>query len=189
MNGSFIIENMIATTSCIGLLYVIICFVRNRNEIISLVKDLEEFKKYGMLLELFETDKKATIFTLSFLVYGIVGVLVYTSVPFFMYNKCQENRTTFMEYYGIPCGLVVTKYYVPFKFDYAPYKQIIIIYQITICLLFTTVISSVTLFLCAILMHTSNQLKCLSIMLQKLDKLNNFAALRLCFQYHGDIIL
>lgn len=171
--------------------YVIVCFVRNRDDIITLVDQLADFEEFGRPPDLLKTDKEAAMFTGFFLIYGLIGTLVYASMPFVSIQYCEKNKSQYMKDVGVPCGLVITRFFLPFRFDFTPRKEIVTIYQVTICITFSTTISALTMLLCGMLMHISTQLRYLG---EKFGNLRNsstddmFEDVRECIRFHIAII-
>ncbi|XP_068912467.1 odorant receptor 4-like [Tenebrio molitor] len=93
--------------------------------------------------------------------------------------------------FGIPCGLVV-RFLMPFRFDYSPLAELVALYEITICILVTTVIIVITMLICGVLMHTTAQLGHLKGMILEMSSVTDRDVLegrmRLCVKYHTAIV-
>jgi hypothetical protein len=80
----------------------------------------------------------------------------------------------------------------PFRFDYSPLAELVALYEITICILVTTVIIVITMLICGVLMHTTAQLGHLKGMILEMSSVTDRDVLegrmRLCVKYHTAIV-
>ncbi|XP_049821534.1 odorant receptor 49b-like [Aethina tumida] len=185
-----IIDNLIALTCIVEMIYMIICFINKRRLIKKLVTSICDFEKYGQSQELLQTDRKANLYSKMFLWYGILGNFVYMLMPQLNVKHCVENRSQQLIDQGIPCGLVVRCRF-PFKFDYTPVFEIVFVHQIYTCSMVTLVVLVLTMLLCGFLMHLEHQLQHLKSYIERLDLVpccQYIEQLHFCIKYHCAII-
>lgn len=167
-----------------------ICFLSKRDQIRSLLQEIEDFKKYCGMLDLDEIDQRATFHTKCFLLYTILGIISYVSVPLLTVEVCEDRRSENMKRNGIPCGLVA-RFRLPFAFDYTPLFQIALAHQIYLVTSITIVIVTITMLLCGLLLFATEQLKYLrSLMLGTCSHHEKTIRdkFRFCIRYHTVII-
>lgn len=162
-------ENLIALSALYGVIYISICFMQKKYEIKALVDDLAIFSQYSPQHLIRETDDSIKFYTKLFIIYGIIGNIGYGMSPFLTYTECMKNRSPHMQKYGISCGLVV-RFLLPFRSDYSPVSELVIVEEIAVCTLGTTIITMVTMLFCGILLHTTTHLKHLKSLLLLLSK-------------------
>lgn len=184
-----ITENLIALICIIGMIYMTICFVKNRQLVKSLVKNLQTFTKYSKASDLIETDLKANLYTKIFIFYGIVGNVVYMIMPYLNIEKCQIRQKEKMSNFDPPCGLV-TRCWFPFKFDYSPVFEIVFVHQFYTCTMVSVIILDLTMLICGILMHITNQLKHLRNFIRNFDCVDQKIVKDViyCIKFHTAII-
>lgn len=181
-------ENLIALNCIIGMIYMTICFLRKRHLIKQLVENLATFQEFCPMAEIRETDKLANLHAKLFMFYGIIGNIVYMTMPHFTVEQCEETRRFERRDSDIPCGLV-TRGRLPFKFDYSPLFEAVFIHQFYTCTMVTVIILDLTMLLCSFLLHIINQLKRLKTLIPLLDQSVNLKKdLRFFIEYHIAII-
>lgn len=165
-----------------------ICFLRKRHLIKQLVEDLATFQEFCPMHEIHETDKLANLYAKLFMFYGIIGNIVYITMPHFTVEQCEDIRQFESRDSDIPCGLV-TRGRLPFKFDYSPLFEAVFIHQFYTCTMVTVIILDLTMLLCSFLLHIINQLKRLKTLIPLLDLSRNLKSdLRFFIRYHIAII-
>ncbi|XP_015836240.1 odorant receptor 49b [Tribolium castaneum] len=179
-----ITENLIALICIIGMIYMTICFVKNRKLVKTLVKNLPAFTKYSKTTDIILTDKKANLYTKIFVFYGVIGNVVYMIMPYLNIEKCQQRQNN-----DVPCGLV-TRCWFPFKFDYSPVFEIVFVHQFYTCLMVSVIILDLTMLICGFLMHITNQLKHLRGFIKRFDCSSQKIAedVIYCVKFHTAII-
>ncbi|XP_060523853.1 odorant receptor 4-like isoform X2 [Cylas formicarius] len=186
-----IVENVIALICIIGMIYMVVCFARNRKNIHLLLVKINSFKKYGSFGEVLEVDEKANLFSKLFIFYGILGNFVYMLMPQLSIQKCQAKRNMQMINDDVPCGLVVRSRF-PFKFDYSPMFEIVFVHPIYTCTVVTIVVLVLTMLLCGFLMHVIHQLghlkKYIAALKDEHPQEKIYAKLAKCIKYHIQII-
>ncbi|KAJ8965909.1 hypothetical protein NQ314_003850 [Rhamnusium bicolor] len=81
-------------------------------------------------------EERCKFYARIFTLYGIVGNITYACLPLFSVKKCMENKTKHMIKHGIPCG-AIGRCILPFKYDYFPVTQIVIVEEILVSTLGT----------------------------------------------------
>lgn len=190
VNLSILVEDVIALTCIIGMIYMAICFIKSRPLIRQLVDRISDFNKFGYPEQIRENAEKTNLYSKIFLAYGVLGNFIYLLMPQLNVTKCRNNKTQDMIDKGIPCGLVVRSIF-PFKFDYFPVFEIIFLHQIYTCMMVTVMVLILSMFLCGLLIHIVHQLKYLRNQLKKLNytpKSQIMDRLIYCVKFHIEII-
>lgn len=147
----------------------------------------EQFAPYHRIVA---TEERIKSYTRIFIIYGIVGNICYAFLPILNYNTCNANKSEHMQKYGISCGLVA-RYILPFKYDYYPYNIIVIIEEIFVCCLGTSIVMTITMLVCGILTHLTTNLQLLKSMIIEMSEINGKdleLRLKWCVKYHTAII-
>lgn len=171
------------------MIYMALCFIHNRESIKTLVSELHDFEKYGTKQQMIETEKRASLYSKIFIIYGVLGNLFYLAVPYIDLDSCIKKKLSVKYSRDIPCGLI-TRFRVPFKYDEPQLFYPAIAIQLFACLMTTIIVLAITMFLIALLMQIITQLKQLRYMLSTLcnnskDDVNAIKRkLKKCIEYH-----
>lgn len=180
---------MIAFACFLGTVYLSLCFTKNREVIKNLLEQLDHFKQFSSI-DIEAIDKKANRFSKFFLIYSTVGLFTYITMPMFTVADCKQHKSKSMVENGIPCG-IVSRYRMPFKFDYSPLLELIWLHQVIFCYTVTYVIVSLSMLLCGILYHVTEQIKVLRQYVVEMScHSDNTVAERVhfCVKFHNAII-
>ncbi|KAJ8941949.1 hypothetical protein NQ318_013285 [Aromia moschata] len=185
-----LVESIIGASALCSVIYISICFLVKRREIKRLTDDIGIFEEYLPPSKIREAEETAKFYTKLFVLYGIVGNVLYSCLPLLSYGECQKNRSSHMIKYGIPCG-PITRYVLPFRHDEFPLAQMVIVEEVFVSTLGTTIVMTLTMLVCGILTHASANLKHLKMLLldtshvdgEKITRHTNF-----CVKYHTAII-
>lgn len=185
-------ENLVALSALYGVIYISICFIQKKEQIKNLVEELAVFEKFMPKSKTVEIEKSIEFYTKFFIAYGIIGNICYGMMPFLTYHECKENRSVHMERYGIPCGVIV-RLVLPFKADTYPVAQIVIVEEIAVCTLGTTIILMITMLICGVLKHTTTHLKHLQELILTLSHVEQKGRkverkVKFCVMFHTAIV-
>nr|UTN00905.1 odorant receptor [Semanotus bifasciatus] len=185
-----LVESIIGASALCSVIYILICFMIKRREIERLTKHIKVFEDYLPTSKIKTAEETAKFYTKIFILYGMVGNIMYACLPLLSYADCNKNKSKHMIKYGIPCG-VLARYVLPFKHDVYPLAQIIMVQQLVATLLGTIIVLTVTMLVCGILTHASANLDHLKIMILETSHIADStitAHVNLCVKYHTAII-
>lgn len=174
-------ENLTALGALFVSIYMGVCFMKQRREIMALVKKLNIFEEFNAQEDMLETERKAALLSKIFVSYGVIGNLSYLAMPYTNMADCRERRAASIYSQDMSCNLI-TRFRLPFRYQDSWMLYVVVIWQLVACLHTTYVTLAVTMFLISLLMHVIIQMKRLRIMLKNGD---NFQK---CQRYHDMII-
>lgn len=122
---------MIGGSALASVVYVAVCFMVKKHEVKLLINSINVFEKFLPKEETEAAENSAEFYTKFFILYGIVGNSLYDILPFFTSGDCLQYRTKHMVKYGIACKVLV-RYVLPFKYDYSPYYELVILEQVVV---------------------------------------------------------
>nr|UTN00916.1 odorant receptor [Semanotus bifasciatus] len=184
------VESIIAVTALCSVIYISICFMIKKQEIERLTKHIKIFEEFLPQSKIEKAEETAEFYTKIFILYGIVGNIFYACLPLLSYADCNKNRSNHMIKYGIPCG-VIARYVLPFKHDFYPLAQFIMVEELFVTIIGTTIVMTVTMLVCGILTHSSANLKHLKTMIKDISYISDStitAHVNRCVKYHITII-
>ncbi|XP_071055835.1 odorant receptor 4-like [Onthophagus taurus] len=172
------------------MVYMAICFTKNREKIKSLVDDIEVFEKFAGV-DAIKIDQETNFYSKLLIGYSIAGMLIYSIAPLFVIDYCEQHKPKSMEQYGVPCSMIV-RFRLPFRFDSWPMHQVVFLYQFYVGSMTSILIVTITVLICGIMMHIENQLKHLHRFMIDMVVKNNIeesrSRVRFAVQYHIEII-
>ncbi|XP_018570955.1 odorant receptor 49b-like [Anoplophora glabripennis] len=181
-----LVDSLIGLSALLSVIYISVCFIVKDQEIKRLTENLKIFEEYIPKVKIEETEDKAKFHTKIFIIYGIMGNIIYDCLPLLTYEDCHKNRSKHMIKYGIPCGGIV-HYVLPYKQDTFPLAEITIVNQMLISTVGTLIVMTVTMLVCGILIHVSANLKYLRSMISNLTYTPNNRIMQhvnSCVKYH-----
>ncbi|KAJ3646517.1 hypothetical protein Zmor_024102 [Zophobas morio] len=116
----------VALTCCFcGLSYMIFAFVKNQPKTASLLRDLSNFKKFGMPPGFANLDKTLNFGSLCAYLYTALGIVAYCSAKTINQPECKKisNRNGVKEICGLP-----TAVWIPIDVNYFPIFQLVYFY-------------------------------------------------------------
>jgi hypothetical protein len=87
-----VIENVIALTALLGVIYISFCFIKNKNSIRALIEDLAQFEAFSPMSLIHSTEKSAQFYTKLFIFYGLVGNFCYGLMPLLHYRCARKTK-------------------------------------------------------------------------------------------------
>lgn len=170
--------------------YMCICFLENRDKIKKIISQINGFQLYCSSLDLIRVDKRSAIYSKTFLIYSVIGVLMYCLVPLMSRKECESNKTINMKKHQIPCGLVSRARY-PFNFDYTPAFEIVYMLQLYLVFMVSFLMVTISMLMCGLMLHAIQQLKNLRKMVLEISEYSGrkvYEQVHLCVKYHNAII-
>ncbi|XP_022900241.1 odorant receptor 13a-like isoform X2 [Onthophagus taurus] len=191
-----IIFQVILAAVCVaGSMYMTVCFLSNRKTIKVIINSIGNFQKFTKISNttnnnLIESDKKISFFSKAFMIYTILGMLIYVTAPTLNLSKCEKNKPFYMKNLGIPCGVIV-RFRLPFRYDSWPVFHFYVIHQFLTAGMASLVIVNSTVLISGLLRHAVIQLKQLKedvLNISENDKFIMKDKLKFCVKYHHEII-
>lgn len=138
-----------------------------------------------------DTEERVVLYGKIFIIYGIVGNLCYASIPLYQKNDCEFWKAK-LHSTNMICGLI-TRTRLPFDIEQYHLTNVMFCLQLYTCMVITMVVLSITIFLCAILIHLVAEITNLKEMIlnvceENISDMEMRKRLNFCIDYHTTII-
>lgn len=184
-----IIEDVVFVLSVGAALYTTTCFVVKRKSMMELTRKLEDFSKFGPPSNLTEYVKFSNMFSKIFCVIYLLSPESYTLFGIWRAGHCEEYNLKYDM--NQICGSITVVWY-PIDLNRTPYKQLICLFFYTISFVVLNASGAEVLIMCLIMLNLITRVQHLSEMFAKAmksqDKHDCIKQLKICFQYHKDIL-
>jgi hypothetical protein len=120
-------EEMAVLSAIYGTYFMVFAYIKNQKKIVSLLRDLSSFDKFGIPEDFYEEEKKLTFYAKFIYTYVTITVSAYNFLLLFLKSDCEKyNKEHDLKE---NCGLVIPT---PFAADYFPVFQLVFLYQLVV---------------------------------------------------------
>ncbi|KAH0811127.1 hypothetical protein GEV33_011663 [Tenebrio molitor] len=120
-------EEMAVLSAIYGTYFMVFAYIKNQKKIVSLLRDLSSFDKFGIPEDFHEEEKKLTFYAKFIYAYVTITVSAYNFLLLFLKSDCEKyNKEHDLKE---NCGLVIPT---PFAADYFPVFQLVFLYQLVV---------------------------------------------------------
>ncbi|XP_050296042.1 odorant receptor 67c-like [Anthonomus grandis grandis] len=185
------LEALIAICDIMGYLIAYGCFLKNKEIIENIIKDINIFLKYCPSRVVKDTDLLCISYTKYMIVYVAIGVAFNLVWPLVSRNSCIAQKDSEFYLMHDPCGMPTHNFY-PFDANRPEIFWLVYliegVYVCHICFVF----SLVTVTIIGLMMHIKAQLKCCGKKFQRINYNGDREGIQkefvICVNYHQEIL-
>ncbi|KAJ3621887.1 hypothetical protein MTP99_002438 [Tenebrio molitor] len=182
-------DDIALMVSYTGSSYMASIYVKNQGKIALLLRDLSNFKRFGMPPNFKKQDKFLNLLSNITVVYCVFTVSLYNLVR--LYQKPECEKLNIEKHLEENCGILF-RIWAPFKIDYFPVYQLVLLYAFTASIFVSRSALMITFQVFEISQHIIQRIRHLNSMIVVCFDDPDYEVCRKkllkCILYHTDII-